>query len=430
MNKLFWSLAGSCILLGCATSRPHSDEGVSQVILQNTTAMALADKAITIERSRIKSVPRGEWFPLIVSPGKDTIAAQLDDLDGDKQWDELFFVVDLPARTKSTYTLEWVSRQPAYSVRTSTRFGKRLSATAPVRPATEETLYKGELPKSLGFQRYQTDGPSWENDKVGFRHYLDGRNAKDVFGKLVPGISPETVGINARGAVEDNYHVMEPWGRDILAVGNSVGIGGIALVEGDQWYRLGVTVNDSVNNVEKTSFRILTEGPVRSMLHFNYQNWKPLEDRSYQAEETTSIWPGMYAYENTVKVSGLRGTEHLGIGMVNINAVQKPLELKLGSEWVALLSHEKHTYNKEWWLGLALIVPAADYQGWIEAPRTGKLSQSYFAKLNIRNNQPLRYYAVAAWELSDKGFADPAYFEAYVRNLVSQLSAKVEVTLR
>lgn len=430
MNKLFYVLTGSFLFFGCVTSQPHGTQNESSLVIENNTVVSLTDKPVGVKRSGLKRVPDGKWFPLVLSSNRDTIAVQLDDLDGDKQWDELFFVADFPAHTKNTYTLKWVPRQPLYPTRTSVRFGKRMSAAAPVQPATEETLHMRELPKSLGFQRYQTDGPSWENDKVGFRHYLDGRNAKDVFGKLRSEISPESVGINANGAVEDNYHVMAPWGRDVLAVGNSIGIGGIALVEGDQLYRLGVTVDDTVNNVEKTDFRIVSEGPVRSVLQFNYHNWKPVEGRSYAAEETVSIWPGMYAYENTVKVSGLRGSENLAIGMVSINTVKEPTELKLGNGWVALLSHDKHTYNKEWWLGLALIVPAEDYLGWMQAPRTGKLSNSYFARLKIRNDQPVRYYAVAAWELSDKGFANPAYFETYVRNLIAQLSADLRVSLK
>ena len=63
-------------------------------------------------------------------------------------------------------------------------------AVAAVAPATEEVLPANEVYKALGYQRYQTDGPSWENDKVGFRHYLDGRNSKDVFGKKTPPPSP------------------------------------------------------------------------------------------------------------------------------------------------------------------------------------------------------------------------------------------------
>lgn len=117
------------------------------------------------------------------------------------------------------------------------RFGVRSSMEGKVQPATSDTFYAHELPGVMGYQPYQTDGPSWENDKVGFRHYLDERNSKDVFGKKVSCMSPDSVGINQEGVTEDNYHVMEEWGRDILAVGNSVGIGGIALMIWDSLNR-------------------------------------------------------------------------------------------------------------------------------------------------------------------------------------------------
>jgi hypothetical protein len=281
----------------------------------------------------------------------------------------------------------------------------------------------------MGFQRYQTDGPSWENDKVGFRHYLDGRNAKDVFGKKVSYMSPESVGINAAGAVEDNYHVMENWGRDVMAVQNSIGIGGVAMLKKDSIFRLGVTVDDTINNVEKTNFHIVTEGPVRSMLNINYQNWKPA-DRPYNVDETVSIWPGMYAYHNSVKVNGLQGDENLLIGMVSIFATRPPTVVKVNDQWVALLSHDRHSYKQEWWLPVALILPADSYLGFFEAPKTGKLSNSYLARLQVRNNKPVNYFAVACWEGSDEGFKNEAYFRKYVEDFVKEITVEPRVTIK
>lgn len=401
----------------------------NEIILTNTSSIDLTDKAISIDRSQIPMIPDGIIYPLVISVEGDTVPAQLDDLDGDKTWDELFFVVDLPANGTKSYSLEWVKDDPKFTVRTSARFGKRSSADTPVEPAVSETLYASDLPKSLGFQRYQTDGPSWENDKIGFRDYLDGRNAKDLFGKKAPFMSPENVGINNEGAVEDNYHVMADWGRDILAVGNSVGIGGYALMAGDELMRLGVTVDDSVNNVEKTTFRIMAEGPVRSVLSYHFENWHP-DGRSYHVDETTSIWPGMYAYQNSVTFSGLKGDENLMIGLVSINN-QNPLEeLKVNDQWVVLLTHDMQTYDRQWWLGLALIVPRDLYLGYTEAPKTGQLSNTFLAKLKAENDKPVTYYAAAGWELSDEGFKDPVYFRNYLENLVKQLSAGVEVAVR
>jgi len=427
MNKLLLFIVPATLCVSGIFAQSAKRDKAQQIILTNISTIDLTDKGISIKRSSL-NIPKGTVYPLLLSSPQDTIPAQLDDLDGDDNWDELFFVVNIPANGKKACTLHWVDKQPVFVRQTSVRFGKRSSATDPVQPATSETLYKNELPKSLGYQRYQTDGPSWENDKVGFRHYLDGRNAKDVFGKRAAYMSPENVGINAAGAVEDNYHVMADWGRDILAVGNSVGIGGIALFKGDSVLRLGVTVNDSVNNVEKTTFKIVSEGTVRSIMNIKYYDWKPA-DRSYNAEETISIWPGMYAYHNSVNITGVNGDENLAIGMVNLNSDKQPVEIRTGSKWVALVSHDKHTYNKEWWLGLALILPADAYLGYTEAPKKGKLTDSFLARVKL-TGRPVEYYAVAGWELSDPGFKDAGYFQRYVENLVKQLSAAVKVSIR
>ncbi|WP_163716037.1 DUF4861 domain-containing protein [Mangrovibacterium lignilyticum] len=427
-NSLFAICSGAlCILL---FSQCQTTPKKTVIELSNTSQINLTDKAIAIDRSQISDIPKEEAFPLIISTEGDTIASQLDDLNGDGQWDELFFVTDLNASSTKAFTFGWTDKSPKYTIRTSARFGKRRSADTPVEPATSEVILPNDLPKSIGFQKYQTDGPSWENDKVGFRHYLDGRNAKDLFGKRAAYMSPENVGINANGEVEDNYHVMEDWGRDILAVGNSVGLGGYTLLVNEKPLRLGVLVTDSVNNVDKTTFHIVTEGPVKSVLAYNYEGWKPAENRNYEVKETTSIWPGMYAYQNTVEFSNLKGDETLAIGLVNIHN-QNPLEeIPVNVEWMVLLTHDMQTYDRGWWLGMAIIVPRAIYEGCTEAPKTGQLTNSFLAKLKVENNKPVTYYAAAGWELSDERFKDRDFWKAYVENLVQQLSAKVDITIK
>ncbi len=396
-----------------------------KIILKNTSQFKLTEKPITVQRKKLHLPSDNTLLPVVIS-GKDTLASQINDTNNDNEWDELFFLVGMKPNEEKSIIIGWVDELPAFKVRTSVRFGKRDSEDSPVEPKTDEIMLADELPKALGYQQYQTDGPFWENDKVGFRHYLDGRNSKDLFGKKTPEISPENVGVNSEGAVEDNYHVMEDWGRDILAVGNSVGLGGFALSIENELLRLGVTVDDSLNNIERTTLRIVNEGPVKSVLEYNYENWKP-NDRTYKVIERTNIWPGMYGYQNTVLVQGLHGDENLVVGLVNINNDQ-PLEvLKENNEYVILLTHDKQSYEKEWYLGMAIIVPKSSYLGYTEAPKSGNLSNTYLAKLKINNNEPMSYFAVAGWELSDEKFVDRKAFKLYVTNLANELSAEVDL---
>ncbi|MBC8052797.1 MAG: DUF4861 domain-containing protein [Sphingobacteriaceae bacterium] len=396
------------------------------ITLSNRSSLALKDRAISISRFSLAHADDGK-FPLILTASGDTIPSQLDDVDGDMKWDELFFVVNLAPKAKLKLSLNWVNFVPEFSKRTSVRFGKRSSANSPVKPKVADTAYIDEMPKKIGYQPYQTDGPSWENDKVGFRHYFDGRNAKDLFGKRVSWMSPETVGLTVQGAVEDNYHVLLNWGRDVLPVGNSIGLGGIALLVKDSLARLGVTVNDTKNNVQSTSFHIYSEGPVRSVINFHYSDWKT-QGRTYQVNETPKIWPGMYAYQNTVSFSGLKGDETLLVGLPDVANDKQLTEFTVG-DWTVIYTHDKQSYNKEFWLGLALILPKKAYQGSFDAPLTGKLSTTYLAKLKVEEQKPVTYYAVGGWELADPGFINPEYFRSYVTSLTEQLSAKVKVKI-
>lgn len=421
--KWSWVIGVFLALAACTQDK-------EQVVLslENTSNTNLFEKPITVSRGELPFQKDGDYFPLLLTTQGDTIPVQVDDWDGDGQWDELFFLVDIPALQQLQLTLKPINDSIAYDKRTGVRFGKRDAANSPVTPRFSDTLYAHQLPLSLGYQPYQTDGPSWENDKVGFRHYFDGRNAKDLFGKKVAYLSPSDVGISTTGAVEDNYHVMADWGQDILPVNNSVGIGGIALKAGDSLFRLGVTVGDAINNVDTTIFKIARDGSLRSTLDFQYKSWKA-DDRYYGVREHPEIWPGMYGYQNTVQVDGLQGDETLLIGLVNIFG-SKPKEISIADEWVVLFTYDKQTYDQEWWLGLGLILPSDVYKGYIEAPDAGPLSKSYFAELAVSNTEPVTYFAVAGWELADVLFQDSDGFEEYIIDLANQLAAVVEVSIR
>jgi hypothetical protein len=414
-----------CLLVIMAACK-NSSETSHTITVKNTSTEELKSKPVILQKKQVPGSHTG--FPLITTANGDTIASQLDDLDRDGNWDELFFVADFKPEEERQFRLSWSDATIKTTPKAHIRFGVRQTENSTVQPALSDTFYADQLPGVIGYQHYQTDGPTWENDKVGFRIYLDGRNSIDVYGKKVSYITSDSIGIGKDGHTENNYSEMKDWGMDILGVGNSVGIGGISLKVKDSLARLGVTEQDSLNNVDSTICNIISNGDTRSILEFDYRNWKPI-DRNYHVKITTSIWPGMYAFQNTINLQDLQANDTLLIGLVNSNTTKPAEEINVNDKWVVLLTHDQQSINKTWFMGMALILPKEQYAGFFDAPKQGRLSNTFLAKMNAKNNQPLTYYAVAAWELSDPGFKDPVYFKNYVTNLTKQIDASLKITV-
>ncbi|MDR2804062.1 MAG: DUF4861 domain-containing protein [Dysgonamonadaceae bacterium] len=105
------------------------------------------------------------------------------------------------------------------------------------------------------------EGPGWESDKVAFRFYLDQRNAIDVFGKKTPGIVLPFVGVDDY----ESYHHMADWGMDNMKVGKALGIGSIAVWDGEKAVR--------VEKTDSVICYIPSDGKIRSQVMTTYYGW-------------------------------------------------------------------------------------------------------------------------------------------------------------
>ncbi len=108
------------------------------------------------------------------------------------------------------------------------------------------------------FIRYE--GPGWESDKVGYRLYLDWRNAIDIFGKKTNQLVLKEVGQDGF----DSYHEMQSWGMDVLKVGNSLGLGSFGRYDGSEVHHF--------KNVDSTLVSISNELE-SSSINISYHGW-------------------------------------------------------------------------------------------------------------------------------------------------------------
>ena len=313
-------------------------------------------------------------------------------------------------------------------------FGNRWNPESPSQPAAYVQLAKRNLDSSYGqpllsevmpvshpandFSKtaipyYQSEGPVWENDNVGFRLYFDVRNSKDIFGKTTSNIVLDTVGTHG----DKYYHHLDPaWGMDILKVGASLGAGSLALQvknsQGkDTLVRLGGT------QVEQTTFELVKNDKSEAVFRLHYKNWKVL-GRVYQLTEEISIKPGDYFYQSSVTINGLNKNERLVTGIVNFKA-NKYESMSHGDKNI-LYTHDKQADDGSY-LGMAVMMDKKyDPEYGVTKNEGNGIVNSYTVSLKIRNNEPVIFRFYAAWEQTDKQFSQVNYFE----NLLKQDAAK------
>lgn len=248
-----------------------------------------------------------------------------------------------------------------------------------------------EVPKNhtdhSDFIRYE--GPGWENSKVGYRLYLDWRNAIDIFGKKTDTLVLAKVGNKNSGS----YHEEAPWGMDILKAGESLGIGGF-----------GRFLNDSVahfDEVEKTIVKIHNT-EVSSKVGIKYSGWTTGEE-TIDLYSTFTIYPEDRFTE--VKLFPSKEVEGLCTGMVkfdNIKLIQKKSE---AGKWGYIATYGSQTIvNEQDKLGMAIFYNIDDVQEIKEGPYDHLI-------IFKPNKNEIKYYFLGAWAQEKGGIKEQIIFE-------------------
>jgi hypothetical protein len=285
-NQIFFYFIFAALTVSCGSKNDILLE------LSNPMDQPRADAAILLTRNEIANwigIPDGK-LPLLLNENEIPIPCQLDDVDGDGQWDELFALTDLPASGQMTAILRLVSAAefPVFQTRTNLRLG---DASKPGYPE----LASAQRLEGVNYDNYdhrtdsafQMEGVAWENDRIGFRNYMDQRNGIDIFGKLTVEMVLDSVGVAGR----PSYHEPAAWGMDILKVGTSLGAGAIGYLYDDSIYRVGDNGSGS--------YQVLFEGPLRSRFLLTYSNWM-VDGSPLEVSQQVEITAGRHYYQSWV----------------------------------------------------------------------------------------------------------------------------------
>lgn len=255
------------------------------------------------------------------------------------------------------------------------------------------------------FIRYE--GPGWESDKVGYRYYLDWRNAIDVFGKKTGETVLQKVGQDGF----DSYHEMRDWGMDVLKVGKALGVGSLAYFHSGKANRVDQT--DSVVVV------IRENGNIYSEIETQYYGWE-VAGQKLDLKSELNIHAGSRLTRHEIQIE--KGNpEHLSTGIGKDKSVKVFSDKGTGKSWGYLASYGKQSLNDDD-LGLAVLFPPRDFIGFNED------QFSHVVNLKPSDNQ-IEYYFLAAWVLEPEGIKNEKEFIEYLQKTAKELANPLEVKI-
>src|SRR5260370_5527796 len=133
------------------------------------------------------------------------------------------------------------------------------------------------------------EGLGWESERVAFRIYFDPRNAIDIYGKRRP-----TLQLAMYASPDYAYHDESPEGRDLFKVGHSICIGALAAPVDVKLIK--------VADVKERKWRILSNGPVRSIVELEYDGWN-VAGRIIQLRSRITQWAGERGFEHAISAN-------------------------------------------------------------------------------------------------------------------------------
>lgn len=408
--------------LGLAACNEHS----VIVTLSNPTAELRIDEPVSLHRDSLEvllGALSDEEVILVSDSTGFPQPSQCDDLTGDGRWDELFFVCDLHPNQMVSLTLSKVDKKkiPYFEPRSHAQLKYSATRNNVFEPVTEHTRPADHVAQSNPFL-YQFEGPGWENDLVAFRSYFDSRNSKDIFGKLTPSMVLDSVGLPGT-----DYHTLAPWGMDILKVGPTLGAGSLAMRVNDSLYRLGPT--------REAHFRLLANGPVRSIIELTYTGWQVAQE-GYDVKEVITIRPGTWFYENEVTLlNDYNDTRELVTGITlfhRLDSALAPRFVALNKQYNGLIAEGGQTENKDW-LSMGILVDQSACNNWFMAPETAPnngITLTACVALSAKAKQPVRYLFFAGWEQSDPRFKTEGLIQQVMENEARRLANPIALKLQ
>jgi|GEM_PF-2588086 len=397
-SRVFWFVSTLLIIVAAGCSRS------ADIVVTNPASTSTLKIPIVIvleEIPSLGSIPVGVPIEVIDETGSELLS-QADDLDGDGMLDEVVFFAAFEAQQSKLYRLRTnPGGAPKTTENIQTTDAKNWKRVNGVYASIDDDTYHPER----GRYGYRYDGVGWESEIIGYRLYLDERNAFDIFGKKYPLLILDRLGKST-----EDYQADLEWGMDILHVGSSFGFGGFGIWDNGVVYRPDKRVDGRC--------RVIARGPVRSVVRVDYEGWY-VGDTSVNITSIISIYAGERWSEIRLLLRGGADTLTIATGIVKNDSARS--EWNENEGW--LLTEGRQSRRND---GLTMILH-------FEIPsiqRRYDTPLDYGALLTLRQEKKLRYYISSIWDGEEEGAWRWERRSRYVSALSKQLNTPLRIQNR
>jgi hypothetical protein len=391
------------ILYGCA---PKDVSGI-KIEVTNNASVGIEDAVIRIDDPMVlkKVSSMRDKFIIVRS---DTVHPVQLFIEKDKLIELLFLCNIGPGETKE-FTISESDQEMVFKQRTQAELSIKKGGEWKGR------IYEGGKFENIRFLRVpdehtdhsfyiRYEGPGWESDKIGYRFYLDWRNAIDIFGKKVDTLVLQDVGQEGF----DSYHEIGPWGVDVLKVGESLGMGSIGYWLENKAERVAVT--DSIH------CEINYSGVLESKITTTYFGWK-VGNYKTNLISKLSIQAGSRMTRHDLELSV--GLDNLCTGIVKLPEAEYLVPESAVGEWTWMATYGKQTLQSDL-LGMAILYKTKDLI------RLTEDDDDHVIVLDPADNK-LTYYFLAAWEQEPGGIKGKQEFIEYLNEQTKILNNRIIV---
>lgn len=242
------------------------------------------------------------------------------------------------------------------------------------------------------------EGPGWESNKVGYRLYLDWRNAIDIYGKLTDTLVLSKIGLDGF----DSYHNMSDWGADILKVAKGMGVGSIGRIVNNNMFHF--------REVDST-FAKVSNDKEKSEVKVDYFGWKTNNEKT-NLQSWLSIFPDQRYTKHTIQSS--ERIDGICTGIVKLNNIPVIEKLSENKKWGYIATYGTQTlFNDN--LGMAVFYEVDTAEKPFEGPH------DYLIQFKPSTDK-ISFYFLGAWEKELGGIKTREEFIQYLDNNLKKLN--------